>query len=231
MKIVLCTDANYVDEALTCISYIHKTQKNIDIDVLGFQLDVASKDRLQNANTNVIDFICNKQLGSRFRPNFMKLYIPDYCLDNKVIYLDTDTIPIRRLNALWNIDISNYYAACVRNIATPTAASSKHYIDFNIDGDTLLANLGVMVINCKKWRDDNITSRLIKYTNKILDKLEDIYPQSLALGRIQKEEFSFNALLKNQWIELDEKWNVTPLSKITKPYVIHTWHDPSSIYK
>ena len=109
MKIVLCTDANYVDEALTCISYIHKTQKNIDIDVLGFQLDVASKDKLQNANTNVIDFTCKKQLGSRFRPNFMKLYIPDYCLDDKVIYLDTDTIPIRRLNALWNIDISNYY--------------------------------------------------------------------------------------------------------------------------
>jgi lipopolysaccharide biosynthesis glycosyltransferase len=231
MKIVLCTDNNYVDEALTCISYLNKTQKNINIDIIGYKLTSKNKFKLEANGAIVLEFNCDNELGSRFRPNFMKLYIPKYCTDDKVLYLDTDTITVRRLNLLWQTDISNYYAACVRNIATPRAITSKHYLEFNIEENTLLANLGVMLINCKKWRDDSVTSKLIKFTNQVLDELEIKYSQTLALARIQKEEFSFNSLLKDQWIELDEKWNVTPLSKITKPYIIHTWHDPSSIYK
>ena len=88
-----------------------------------------------------------------------------------------------------------------------------------------------MVINCKSWRKHRITSRLIQFTVDVITKLEHSYAPNVLLARIQKEEFSFNSLLIGKWLELEERWNVVPVSKINKPYIIHTWHDPSSIYK
>ena len=88
-----------------------------------------------------------------------------------------------------------------------------------------------MAINCKRWREHSITSKLIQFTIDVLTKLQPRYSSSISLARIQKEEFSFNSLLIGKWLELEEKWNVVPVSKVSKPYIIHTWHDPSTIYK
>ena len=232
MHIVFCANNEYVDEVLTCVSYISKTQKNYHLHILGDNLTNDNIARLEGNNISVAQFKDHKDMGDWWRPNFLKLYIPQYFPElDKVIYLDTDTITLRKLDRLWNIDITDYYAGCVKNIITPKACMAKHYCEFDIPENTDIANLGVMVINCKSWRKHRITSRLIQFTVDVITKLEHSYAPNVLLARIQKEEFSFNSLLIGKWLELEERWNVVPVSKINKPYIIHTWHDPSSIYK
>ena len=198
MHIIFCANDAYVDEVLTCVSYISKTQKDYTLHILGDSLTDDNITRLEDNDISVVQF---------------------------------NTITLRRLDRLWDIDITDYYAGCVKNIITPKAYTAKHYCEFGIPENTDIANLGVMAINCKRWREHSITSKLIQFTIDVLTKLQPRYSSSISLARIQKEEFSFNSLLIGKWLELEEKWNVVPVSKVSKPYIIHTWHDPSTIYK
>jgi len=67
---------------------------------------------------------------------------------DKILSLDIDTIVTENIDELWDIDISNYYIAGVRD--TP---------EFNKNG--LYVNGGVLLCNLKKIREDKMDEKMI----------------------------------------------------------------------
>ena len=106
----------------------------------------------------------------------------------KVIYLDCDVIVKKDIQVLWEIDLEDYPFAAVENIANSTYKASKlQQSDF--------CNTGVMVINLKKWRNENISKQVVKY---IVENPELI---------CSFDQCAINGVFKGNWKRLPLTWN------------------------
>lgn len=80
---------------------------------------------------------------------------------DKVIYLDCDSIVLGSFYELWSEDIDDFYVAGVLDRSTP---NTKKEVGLNIDAPYI--NAGFLLINLKKWRNENIEGRFIKFILK-----------------------------------------------------------------
>lgn len=112
--------------------------------------------------------------------------------EDKVLYLDIDTIVNDDISELWDIDISNYYAAGVRD--TP---------DLNKNG--LYVNAGVMLFNLKKMREDHIDDKWLEIAHgpKRRFALQDPMNEALR-GKIYELPTQYNSC--KHFMNFDPDW-------------------------
>lgn len=81
-------------------------------------------------------------------------------LDNidKVLYLDCDLIVQDSLAKLYNFDIKDHYAAMTEDVKGKSMAAHFKISNYY--------NSGVMLINLKKWREDNLEEKFLNCTNQ-----------------------------------------------------------------
>lgn len=88
---------------------------------------------------------------------FARYFIPQFVSEDKVLYLDSDIIITDQLDELFSIDISHHYLAVVR-------AVFGYGIGFNS---------GMMLINNKRWKAENITAKLVEKTEQEKDSIQE----------------------------------------------------------
>ena len=128
--------------------------------------------------------------NERFLPEcFLKLKMADFLKGlDKVIFLDSDIVVLGDISELWNTDVDNYSIAAVRDFA-----DLSHLAD--ITGGHEYFNSGILVINLKKWRDENIEERLFNF-------LKD-YPDRM----VWNDQDLLNGVLYNEVKYLDDGWD------------------------
>jgi lipopolysaccharide biosynthesis glycosyltransferase len=148
----------------------------------------------------------------------------------KVIYLDSDLIVIQDLQKLWQTDIGDNYVLAVQDGSIPFVSSPyglKKYQDLNISPENKYFNSGVLVINLKKWRDENISTKLFQYLETYKDFVQ------------HHDQEAMNALFVGKWGEIEPQWNQTPnffnypswqespyeevdyYNAVNNPYIVH----------
>lgn len=108
----------------------------------------------------------------------------------KAIYLDCDIIVCADIIDFWIQDIRSFALGAIR------------FYEFN--GQALLGipreasyfNAGVLLMNLEKWRENNISSKVLDFIAK--------YPERL----ISWDQDALNGVLYNDWVEIDMKWNL-----------------------
>lgn len=164
---------------------------------------------------------------------YYRLLIPDLLPDHyeKVVYLDCDLVVKGDLGQLWQINLEEHYALAVQDMWTHSVshpAGLLNYQALGIPSDAKYFNSGVLVINLKKWRADQISAKAIDYLQHNREYVR------------WHDQDVLNALLAGQWGELDPRWNVniflfsgdsaqknSPFSDdvyndiIRDPYIIH----------
>lgn len=132
---------------------------------------------------------------------YYRLLIP-YLLPRsieKVIYLDCDLILKEDLNNLWKIGIDNQYLFAVQDMLCPLVSNGlKTYQELQISPDTPYFNSGVMILNLKKWREDDISFKVINYLEESGRRLR------------YWDQDGLNAILAGRWGKLDPRWNQLP---------------------
>lgn len=108
------------------------------------------------------DLIDCKLIGSQYKMNwsnklphinhmtFARYFIPDFVTEDKVLYLDSDLIVTGDLTPLFELDLGENYLAAARSCF----------------GAGVGFNAGVLLINNKKWKLDNIRQQLVELTEK-----------------------------------------------------------------
>ncbi len=107
---------------------------------------------------------------------------------DKVLYLDCDLTVMSSLKELYNTDVSDYYFAGVRDFWDKC---SKERL--NLDK---YCNAGVMLVNLKKFREDNIKEKLFDFAVQNADKM------------IYQDQDVINCALQDRILLLNEKWNI-----------------------
>ena len=110
---------------------------------------------------------------------------------DKILYLDGDIIVNSDIKELFDTDIENYYIGAI-----PEVFNHHHKERLEIFGDNYYFNAGVLLINSKKWREDNIEEKLFTYA---LNPEREI---------VFQDQDILNEVLKYNIKYLPLKWNL-----------------------
>jgi len=116
---------------------------------------------------------------------YARYFIPDYIQEDTVLYLDCDLLINEKLDSLFEQDLKEHYIAAIR--------------DVNGQG----FNTGVLLINNKKWRQEDLKERLIEQSILTTKEVEE--------GRFDHfngDQTIFNQVLQDDWLELDRAYNL-----------------------
>ena len=222
IHVCFASDNNY---AFLCGAAIASILKNADkndfINVYILNNNISEKNKkklltLENLHDSKINFVqvenssifdnafCLKNKGYLSKSAYLRFLIPSAFKNlDKIIYFDCDIIATSSLSEFFNTDISDYYAAMIKD--TSCEENQKR---LNFKANETYYNSGVLLINLKKWKDDNIEQKLI---NHLQDGLDD--------------QDIINIVLKNHIKEVDETWNYQKKAKnyagTDLPKIIH----------
>lgn len=103
------------------------------------------------------------------KSTYYRLFIASLVPDDihKIIYLDSDIIVRDDLKKLWDISIDGYILGGVRDVNIIQCREAV-----GIENSCAYVNAGVLLINLKLWRKNNLETQFVKYLNESNWKVE-----------------------------------------------------------
>ncbi|MGV3162963.1 glycosyltransferase family 8 protein [Streptococcus hyovaginalis] len=190
--IVLAGDYGYIRQIETTLKSLIFHNKNIKVYI--FNQDIPKewfthyKQLLNQLGSDLIDIKLldvplNKDWFAGFSHitymAFARYFIPQFVSEDKALYLDSDIIVTDQLDELFSIDVNHHYLAVVR-------AVFGYGIGFNS---------GMMLINNKRWKSENITEKLVEKTEQEKDSIQE------------GDQTILNIVLGHEAIWLDDTYN------------------------
>lgn len=137
-KIFILTD-NMEAQSIRFLNNMNK--ENFDVEV------VVASNVLRNINS------INKVVSNTA---YLKFSIANIFQDfDKILYIDTDTIILKDLSELYGIDIKDTYAGVVLDYCVTQYENRQNLFNLN-----QYFNSGMMLLNCKKIRKENLVEQL-----------------------------------------------------------------------
>lgn len=226
--------------ATAMCSICYNTESFIDFYVLDCGISSFNKKLLNTLKTKFTNFslefipIDLKQfdgmkgwppLKYQFLDCYARLLIPELKPDlNRAIYLDSDIIALGDIGELWAQDLNGFALGAVADNGYEEPYLSNCINNLNVDPKHIYANAGVLLIDCEKWRQNDITGQLLKIGRENKDHLIVINEDILSVY------FS-----PNQYQLLDNRFNLADLPSkicknvaphITDEYMAEQWRKP-----
>jgi len=231
--IVMCgCDDNYVEFTATMIKSLavnHITAEKLLIFLLDVGMSKISMDKLLKSISsnrveikvipvNLKEIELLKKEGSIEPTRSCCRIIMPYILPDKiekVIYLDSDIVILDDVSKLWHMDFRENIILARQDLLLKCRDGIANYKELGIDPETKYFNNGVMLIDLKKWREEKISEKVIKYGTRPSE-------HTLASGKWEQfGQYGLNVVLAGKWRELDERWNYWSTSEKTIPAIVH----------
>ena len=139
--------------------------------------------RLERYDSEIINCRVTSEQISRYKTDisytvFLRYFISDFVKEDKALYLDCDLVVTKNLDNLFETDLQDYPLAAVRDYGGRVYYGREMF------------NAGVLLINNRLWKQENMSQRLIDLTNEWHDKVD------------QADQSILNMLFENRWIEM-----------------------------
>ena len=123
---------------------------------------------------------------------------------DRLLYLDCDTLVCDSLRDLTScVDNDDWYVAGVEDTMYPNMK-----VGIGLDHKDLYINAGVLYINLKRWREDNLTNRFIEFINRFNGQVPHL------------DQGVINGVFRSGKIRLPLRYNVqAPI------FAIHSYHN------
>ena len=243
IPVVFICDNNYAMPTAVAITSLLENKAHTteyDIVVICNELSQGAEEKLKQAGGGALRFLklSNQFIDAITSATYVspaaiyKFEIPNALPEyNKAIYLDSDVIINSDLTELFNIDTGKNYAGVVKDLYS--YISEHDNIRLNKE---IYFNTGVLLLNLKKMREDNIPQKLFdeKKVNlyaKYMD--QDIF--NIVMGdNIKLLSPAYNFMLRNKK-DLDLFSDIYSEQVPSRPAIIHCtpskpWLDNASIH-
>lgn len=219
VPVVMFTDNNYVIPTIVTITSLIEN-KNVNTEygiyVLGNNL---SEENLRLLNSlSGVKAENHKSRFSQFEgthqhvssTDLFKFDLPEtFPQYDKILYMDVDMIVQGDLSSLYATELGDNYVAAVKDIAC--TLRGKHHIRNNL---SFYFNAGMMLLNLKKMRNENISEKLIDYK---LHKDQGFFMSQDALNCTFAERV---ILLSPTYNYIKKSWDLFDINKICEFYNI-----------
>jgi lipopolysaccharide biosynthesis glycosyltransferase len=183
MNIAIASDLNYLPHAGTLIRSLCDNNKNHNLNIHLMTMDsrVVTNDPLEaffrsilsnrvNIQIHLIkdDNIFIKQIPSGgvilSRATYLRFLVAEIIPADKILYLDCDMLVLDELQPLFDTNLDNHIVAAVSDLFVGPS-SIKHSLSLRY------FNSGMLLINAKKWREENWLNKTINFIEKKFTKL------------------------------------------------------------
>ena len=207
--LVLCFDLNYANQAaVATYSAIKNSKTPIKIYWIVPGKDFAAiatvKDHLESLDfrihlirANDKAFIEWKVMEHINQSSYLRLLIPDLINEEKIIYIDSDTLVLEDLSEIWHSDMDELPIGGVKDNPGAINLTKISWLA----GDVYI-NTGVMVMNLGMLRRD-----------RFLWKCQEIY-QMFEEKIVFLDQCIINKYAENRKYILDKKWNFLVITEL-----------------
>ncbi len=212
--VTINTDDNYIQHSMAMLCSLYENNKNFHINV--HVLHGGLTDKSRNYLTELSERYGNSAFfylvddaplqGVQFRKNrplsmaaYYRLLLSSVLPSNidKVLYLDCDIIVLRDLHEIFDIELDEYaLAASIDHFPY----DARHRKQLHMEADERTFCSGVMLVNLKYWRDNNVEQGLLEYAKRHRDVVY-LHDQDV-----------LNYFFKKKWFLLSPKWNCVAYS-------------------
>lgn len=233
MNLLFASDDNYAPLLGVTIQSLLDNNKNdfdeISMYVLDGGISTINKNKLYeiiskfNISVNLVyvehdninDVVGIDIKATRALSTYARLFVCsllDESID-KIIYLDCDAIISGSLKELWNINISDYYFGAVLD-ACPKYVNTI----LNLPRDGEHYNAGLLLINLKKWREDNLEKKFLDF---IIENDGEVF---------HNDQGILNVICKDNILKIHPKFNIlSPFFEVGYENVLK-WYNITDYY-
>lgn len=176
MNIVYAADDKFVRHTYVSMMSLFETQKhinNLNVHIVDNGIKVSNKEKLNNMAANygrVIKYLPFELVEGELQgvklwggslAAYARLFLARYLSEDRVLYMDADSVVVGDLEPLFQMDISDYYIAAVQD-----TAGLKARMSIGLDAEDRYINSGFTFINLKKWREDKIEKKFLEFIAK-----------------------------------------------------------------
>ncbi|VQU49613.1 Glycosyl transferase [Streptococcus pneumoniae] len=188
--IVFGANYQYADKVLTTIKSICCHNRGLRFYLINSDFPTEwfynLNRKLTKLDCEIVNARVNSSHISQYKTNihyavFLRYFISDFVEEAKVLYLDCDLVVTRDLSPLFDLELGDYPLAAVKDLG------GQIYFGEHI------FNSGVMLINNRLWKQEEVRKQLIEMTNELHDKVA------------QSDQSILNLLFKDRWLALDFK--------------------------
>lgn len=218
VPVVFAADRNYLAPCYVALysAVMHKESKTAYLFYLLLpdhisKTDLQSFEELQRKYSSIkirYCFISDKDLKVNLSEDeavdhisattYYRFLIPELLTEHETcIYVDVDTIIQRDLRKLYETEIDGYYVAGVKNVFSDTLPGSVRYeercAELGIDSLETYVNAGVLLMNLKKMREDQIEQQWLRCSAQktYLYNDQDVI-NAVCYGKIRLLEYRYN---------------------------------------
>lgn len=246
MDIVVCTDHNYVMPCGVLLWSLCKNNKSRDIDfnvIIDESVSDSDKTNLNNIakrsdNIQVHFYELNGHLFDSFpnlgkgiyvtKATYYRLYLSEILPTkvDKVLYLDCDMIVRKDITPLWETNIEHVAAAVVMDGMDGLV---QLYNRLGYISDKGYFNAGMLLINLKYWRENDVLGKCLKFIennyNKIVSHDQDVLNVILQDSKVNVDityNFGECFLYKVNYMQFDFLKNKNAIDNAIKdPVIVH----------
>jgi len=151
MKIVYLTDKNYVKYLNISAESVLRHNPNAKILVISNEpLDIKYPNMVYEAPKEFLEKLRFNEKERLTALTYYKLLLPEILPnDDKIIYIDCDTMVQKPLDDIWNMDC-------------PYLCVTEHYLPNNYPGHPKCALAGFLLMNLKALREDNFREKCMQ---------------------------------------------------------------------
>jgi lipopolysaccharide biosynthesis glycosyltransferase len=247
IEIALASDSNYLipttvllkslfennKTSQLCINLLYLCSSTTDKDLSFWEQYTTSHGHLFRKLPISDEYVNSFKEMRHTKTTYLRFWLPNLLPSSvdKVLCIDADLIVLRNLFDLYQIDISNYYAAAAKESINVYAKFDKNMFrrldNLGISSDGFYFQSGVMLMNIEKMRKDDIVSKCVAFTHGIYQNHLMTNPDQDTLNAIlnsgikyipPKYNMNYNVepdVKKSLWNE-DEIWEAQ-----TNPVIIH----------
>lgn len=136
----------------------------------------------------------NMQRFLQYKVGMHKIYLPETLPElDKIIYMDGDTLVLKDLHKLFDIDITDVYAAVAKDGIF--YRFPKEMAEMGLDKRGFYFNSGVMLYNLALQRKDHITEKLVEYIKTHEDFFGDQDVLNMVFGdKLKLMSYRYNCI-------------------------------------
>lgn len=201
IHVALTFDDNYTQHSVVLMTSIlaNKGDENIIFHIIDGGISETSRQEIAKLQNCIVNFhSVDKGIFKSYKKidyypiNMLyTMILPDLINTEKLIYLDSDMVVNSSLTELWNIPLDDNYIAAVED-----CNGAKYAQRYKLNAQSKFFNTGTMLINCDKWRKDDIPRRAVEISMQNAGEKEGL------------DQTVLNKLFDGKVKFIDLKWNL-----------------------
>lgn len=147
---------------------------------------------------------------------YARLFIPQFVPPevSKVIYFDVDMVVLEDVSKLFNTDLEGRPLGAVQDPRVTHFDNHwggvLNFKELNLDGRSPYFNSGMLLIDCYKWREENVSINVLNIVKKNMKYAA------------YTDQYGLNIFFANRWKLLDSRWNhFVSEQSIEHPFLLH----------